>query len=343
MSYSVARLTRELSARSRVGVIAVQRVATAAARDHNRTVGVDGRLGIREAWTVDWWAAKTETPAREGDDVGYGVRAGYQSGAWDNFARVMKVGEDFDPEVGFLNRFGGYRFYEVAFMRKVRRRSWTWLKEWNPHVNYRGYYGLDGFYQSGRLHIDLTEVAFASGGRFGPEVNVEHEGLQRPFAIARGVTLPPGAYDYTSVGLDLETNPSAPLSLALRGDVGGLYDGTRYGGNATITARRGASLTSSLLVDYNDVHLDEGDFVRYLTGVRLGYFFTPRVFAQSLVQYNNQARVWAANARFGWLNTAGTGLFVVVNDGREADSFFRWVRPQARSVIVKYTRQFGTQ
>ncbi len=66
------------------------------------------------------------------------------------------------------------------------------------------------------------------------------------------------------------------------------------------------------------------------------------MFVQSLVQYNNQARVWAANARFGWLNTAGTGLFVVFNEGQEADGFFRWLRPQARSLVVKYTRQFGT-
>ena len=62
---------------------------------------------------------------------------------------------------------------------------------------------------------------------------------------------------------------------------------------------------------------------------------------QTLVQYSNQARVWTANARLGWLSTAGTGLFVVFNEGQEADGFFRWDRPQARSLIVKYTRQFG--
>jgi hypothetical protein len=60
------------------------------------------------------------------------------------------------------------------------------------------------------------------------------------------------------------------------------------------------------------------------------------------VQYSNQARAWTANARFGWLNTGGTGLFIVFNEGREADSFFRWVRPQARSLVIKYTRQLGT-
>lgn len=341
-SYSVLRLARELSTRSRLGAIAVQRLATNDSDDRNRSYGIDGRIGIADAWTVDWWGAKTETPALSGDDLGYSVRAGYQTGDWSNSVRFVQVGEDFNPEVGFLNRLGGYRFYDVGFMRIVRKPSLKWLKQWSPHVNYRAYYGLDGFYQSGQIHVDLTELDFADGGRFGPELNFYHEGLQQPFAIASDVTLPTGSYDFASLGLDYASNPSAPFSVSLRGDFGPFYNGTRYGGSATITVRSGASLTSSLLADYNDIRLDQGNFVRYLTGLRVGYFFTPRIFAQSLTQYNNQARVWTANARFGWLNTAGTGLFVVFNDGEEADSFFRWVRPQARSFVVKYTRQFGT-
>ncbi len=342
MSYSVARVARELGPRSRLGVIAVQRLATDDAGDRNRTYGADGRWGIGDAWTIDAWGAKTETPGLRGTDVGYSARVDYTTASWGNSARYVQLGADFNPEVGFLNRFGGYRLYDVNFMWKYRRPQWTWFKEWTPHVSYRGYYGLDDFYESGRIHVDVTEVNFANGGRFGPELNIEHEGLREPFEIASGVTLPAGSYDYPSLGLDFATNPSAALSLSLRGDFGAFYNGTKNGGNATITLRRGAALSSSLLVDYNDVRLDQGDFVRYLLGARVAYFFTPRIFAQSLVQYNNQARVWAANARFGWLNTAGTGLFVVVNDGREADGFFRWVRPQARSIVVKYTRQFGT-
>ena len=342
MSYSVARVSRELSARSRVGAIAVQRIATGDAGDRNRAYGIDGRVGVGEAWTFDWWGAKTETPGLPGDDDAYSARAAYQTAAWSNSVRFMQLGDAFNPEVGFLNRFGGYRFYDVNFMRKVRKPEWTWLKEWMPHTSYRAYYALDGFWQSGRVHVDLTEFERTDGGRFGPELNIDHEGLEEPFEIASGVTLPIGSYNFASLGLDFATNPSAPLSLSLRGDFGPFYNGTKNGGSATLTLRRGAALSSSLLVDYNDVRLDQGSFVRYLVGARVAYFFTPRIFAQSLVQFNNQARVWAANARFGWLNTAGTGLFVVFNDGREAGGFFRWVRPQARSLVVKYTRQFGT-
>ena len=130
--------------------------------------------------------------------------------------------------------------------------------------------------------------------------------------------------------------------MTLRGDFGPFYTGTRNGGSVTVTARRGASLSSSLLVDYQDVKLDQGEFSRSLVGLKAAWFFTPRVFIQTLTQYNNQQQIWTANARFGWLNTAGTGLFIVFNDGEQADGFFSWQRPLQRSLIVKYTRQIGT-
>ena len=341
-SYSVIRAVRELPSRSRIGVLAVERLATNNSDDRNGTYALDGRVGVGDAWTLDWWGAKTSTPNRAGDDLGYSVRGAYSTANWSNSVRVVAVGSNLNPEVGFLNRTGGYRYYELSVMRFVRNSEWKWLKDWDPHASYRGYYGLDGSWQNGQIHLDLTELELGDGGKIGPEVNVWHEGLTAPFAIAPNVTLPVGSYNYTVYGLDWTLNPSAPFSFVLRGDFGPFYNGTRNGGNVTFTFRRGATLSSSLLFDYNDVHLDQGAFTRRLIGTRLAYFFTPRVFAQSLVQFNNQDRVWTANARFGWLGTAGTGLFVVFNDGEEADGFFRWGRPQTRSVIVKFTRQIGT-
>lgn len=340
-AYSVARLGREYGARSRIGVIGVQRMSTDSTGDVNRTYGVDGRVGVGDDWTVDWWGGKTHTPTLTGDEYGYSARVGYQTAQWNNGIRYMHVGEDFNPEVGFLNRAGGFRFYEISAMRLVRKAEWPWMKQWNPHSNYRGYYSPDGFWQSGQVHVDLTEVEFARGGRFGPEFNYYHEGLKEPFAISSNVTLPAGSYNWGALGLDWDTDPSATLSFVSRGDFGPFYNGTRFGETVTFTYRRGASLTSSLVVDYQKVSLDEGDFTRSLLGLKVGYFFTPRVFLQTLMQYNNQARAWTANARFGWLSAAGTGLFVVFNEGQEADGFFNWVRPQSRSLVVKYTKQLG--
>ena len=339
--YSVMRVQRELAARSRIGVIGVQRLATGNANDWNRVLAVDGRVGIGDPWTIDWWGAASATSGPDTDVVAYSARLGYETGSWSNVARIIQVGRDFNPEVGFLNRGGGYRYYEIGAEWKKRFPSLPWVKQWIPHINYRGYYGLDDFWQEGRIHFDLTEVELANGGRVGPEVNVEHQGLQQPFQIANNVTLPAGSYDYTSLGFDLTTDPSAPFTLDLRLDLGGFYNGTRRGGATTLGFRKGSSLTTSVRVEYNDVRLDQGSFTRVLIAPRIAYFFTPRIMFQTLVQYSNQAQAWTANARFGWLSTANTGLFIVYNEGQIADGFFRWSQPQARSLIVKYTRQFG--
>ncbi|MCX5762884.1 MAG: DUF5916 domain-containing protein [Gemmatimonadetes bacterium] len=350
-SYTVARALKEIGRRSRVGIIGVQRMAAGGgttpaggsmADDHNRTLGIDGRLGLGDALTIDAWGAMTETPGRSGDDLAASTRALFLTHDWNSSIRLIRVGADFNPEVGFLNRTAGYSLTEVQVMRMVRRPEWKHVREWNPHITVRQFYGLDGFHQSGQWHLDFTEVSFQKGGRFGPEVNVYHEGLQKPFTIAKGVTLPAGSYDFPNIGLDWETNPAAPVSMLVRGDFAGFYNGTRSGGTMTVTYRRGASITSSLLLDYNDVRLDQGSFIKSIIGARVAYFFTPRVFIQSLAQFNDQASAWTTNVRFGWLNTAATGLFIVLNDGEGADSFFRWTRPQSRALTVKYTRQFGT-
>ena len=342
-SFTVARATREVGARSRFGVMAVQRMSTAENADVNRTFALDGRLGLGQRWTSDLWAARTTTPGLDGDANAASARIAYQTNVWNHNARVAQVGESFNPEVGFMSRPGGYRAYDVSLMRLVRKPEWSWFRQWNPHVSYRGFVGLeDNFYQTGYVHVDLTEIEFANSSRFGPEYNISHEGLQRPFTIAPGVVIPPGSYNWGTLGFDYTTDPSENISATGRFDAGEFWTGRRTGGSGTVTFRRGATFSSSLTADYNDVKLPQGNFIRSLQAVRVNYFFSPRIFVQTLTQYNNQASNWSANLRFGWLNTAGTGLFVVFNDGHQATGFFDWVRPQQRSMVVKFTRQFGT-
>jgi len=68
----------------------------------------------------------------------------------------------------------------------------------------------------------------------------------------------------------------------------------------------------------------------------VSYSFTPRLFVQSLIQYNDRADIWSTNLRFGWLQRANTGLFVVFNN---TDEFGVAGRSFAgRSFIVKFSR-----
>jgi hypothetical protein len=337
-SFSVARATKELPNRSRAGAIFIQRRATHDGADVNRTYGLDGRLGIGEAWTVDAWLARTETPGLDGRDAGLTLLITHDSQVWPGRIRIMQIGEDFNPEVGFVDRVG-YRHIEINQERIFRFPNIPWLRESNPHITYRRYEDFDGFLETGYLHVD-AELKFEGGGRFGPELDIADEGLKEPFEVSPGIFIPVGSYRSWINGWDYGTDPSRPFSFLGRAELGGFYTGNKYGGNVTFTYRRGEILSTSLLVDHNIVRLPEGDFETTLLGLRLAYFFTPRIFVQSLMQYSDQADVWSANVRFAWLSTAGTGLYVVYNDARNAERLRDFGEPVTRGVIVKYTRQF---
>ena len=336
-SFSVARVTRELPNRSRAGAMFVQRRATHDGDDYNRTYAVDGRLGIGDRWTVDAWLAKTETPGLDGSDGAMNINLLYEIRDFSTSVQYRAVGKDFNPEVGFTSRVA-YRYFDANIRKAFRMPSVGWIREFSPHVNSRYHWDLDGTLSSGYFHID-PEFVTEGGGLFGPEFNFTSEGLNEPFEIAPGIVIPVGTYKDFIPGFEVRTDPSDKLSFRTVLRTGQFFSGMRYGGDATITYRQGQNITADLKVDHNIIRLDEGDFETTLTSFKVGYFFTPRIFLQTLLQYSDQADVWSVNARFGWLDTAGTGLYVVYNEAQESHGLTSLTGPMNRSFIVKYSRQ----
>ncbi len=341
-TYSVARVARELPNRSRIGGAIINRDG-AGAGDYNRTYAVDGQVGLGEAFTLTGWGAQTETPGLLGDaaETAFNATFGLTSLKWRGNLQYQYFGEDFNPEVGFVRRTG-HRYYQVFLMRNIHPGGV--FREIRPHISYFTYRDVKrgvepGFEGSARLHID-THWEFQDGMELHTGVNWVREGLYEPFSIfGTDVTIPPGTYDGWESQVRFWTNESAKVSLNSGFNIGSYMSGSRRSIFGTVTVRSGSSFSTALRVDYNNVTLEHGDFVATLAGVNLGYFFTPRIYLQSLFQYSTQLDLWSANVRFGWLNTAGTGLFLVYNHTQGADD--RPGDPLGRSLILKFSRQFN--
>ena len=102
------------------------------------------------------------------------------------------------------------------------------------------------------------------------------------------------------------------------------------------TARLKVSkFNSQFSLSHNDIKLPNGDFTTDVFRSRIAYSFTPSIFVQSLIQYNSVVDQWTANVRFGWLQKANTGLYIVFNEAR--DDF---IGVRNRNLILKYTRLF---
>ncbi|MBA3886563.1 MAG: hypothetical protein H0X67_12660 [Acidobacteria bacterium] len=131
-----------------------------------------------------------------------------------------------------------------------------------------------------------------------------------------------------------------PVSLNLQTFVGGFFGGSRVTLNPTLRFRVGEALTTQVTYSRNDVKLPYGIFVTNLLRVRSSFSFNPNTFVQALVQDNDRADVWSMNLRFGWLQAANTGLFIVYNDTRGLYDLFDRPERTDRSLIIKFSRMF---
>jgi hypothetical protein len=334
--YSVARVARELPSRSRVGAIFVNKESVGIA-DDNRTYGVDGQLGIGERITFNSFAGWTDTPGLEGENHVLSASGAFAGRDLRLNANFREVGAAFNPEVGFAPRVN-YRYYQG--MWQTFHRPSRIFRELRPHMSYETYRNLQtGFEESARVHVD-SHFEFPDGAFISPAFDYVTEGLDEPFEVADDIFVPAGTYKGWTAAWRFNTNQSAALSLDGGIDWGSFLSGDRKGGFGGLTYRMGDAFSTSLRYTYNDVELPEGAFITRLMTWRAGYFFTQNIYVQSLIQYSDQNNNWAANLRFGWLNTAGTGLFIVFNEAHGTGALERDT-PLNRGVIIKFNKQFS--
>jgi hypothetical protein len=90
---------------------------------------------------------------------------------------------------------------------------------------------------------------------------------------------------------------------------------------------------------YNDIKLPGGTFNSHIIRQRVGLSFSPTLFTNTYIQYNDAAELLSLNLRFNWLYRPGADLFVVFNQNWGAPSLSD-LSTGDREVIVKFTYLF---
>jgi hypothetical protein len=339
-NFTVARVSRDLRNRSSVGALFTGRRATgshAAPGDRGETYAVDARFGIGRRGTVQGFAARTSAPGASGRQHAYSLGGRWESEGLRVNGTFTEVGDGFDPQVGFLAR-RDFRNVDLGLFRTIRLgANPARLLEIRPHTSYRAYWTLGGFQETGFWHID-SHWAWRAGHEIHTGMNITREGVVDAFEIYPGIVVPPGVYDHHEAMIVAFTRRAAPVSVESRVNAGGFFGGSRVSPSVTLTARAGDAFNTSVSWNRNDVALPWGRFVTNLVRTRVSYSFTPRVYVQGLLQYNDRAQIWSSNLRFGWLQSSNTGLFVVFNDVQDLDDLS--TRRVGRSLVVKFSRLF---
>jgi hypothetical protein len=341
-NFTVARVRQDFSGRSSLGAMFVGRHATgdgAGDDNHNRAFAADGRWGIGRTGLVSGFVARTATPGVTESQHAFQLQARNDTEPLTLSLGYLETGRNFNPEVGFLSRTGGFRKVDGLVFSRLRPKSFARFQEIRPHSVYRAFWNHDGFQETGFWHID-TAWELKNGAEFSTGINLTREGVVEPFPIYPGVEVPAGTYDHREAQLSVQSNQGAPIAGRLQVNAGGFFGGDRVSVSPQLRFRIGDSFSSEFSWDRNAIDLPGGSFTTNLARSRVSYSFSPRMFVQSLVQYNDRANTWSSNFRFGWLQRANTGLFVVYTDSHLIDEIPFRPGNADRSFIVKFSRMF---
>ena len=335
--YSVFRLKKELPNRTHIG-------AMYTALDHmgtdgyvNNAYAFDAQIGIGELSKIVVFAGLTETPEMDKDNAyAYRMEIARDTKQISTNASYTEVGASFNPEMGYLKR-ENYRKWSGRIFTRFRPENKFGLLEIRPHVNYDGYWKLDGFQESGRWHID-NHWEFRSGFEIHTGTNLVKEGVIEVFEISDSVFVSAGTYDDQEIQIMIMTNQAKPISFSSMNRIGGFFGGDRINMTPTVRLRYKDRFTSEFSFNFNKVNLPGGNFTTNLLRARLTYSFTPKMYIQSLLQYNNQSDQWSMNWRFIWQRSAGTGLYLVYNQVQDYDGIP--IEKSTKSFVVKYSYLF---
>lgn len=262
-----------------------------------------------------WGLAVGRDDLRTGDRTAAGAKIEYPNDLWDISAKYKRIGDAFDPSLGFVPR-PGVQIADLAVdwqPRPLRSIGPLRIRQcfWENELSYVA--SLTGEWQSYRYFMAPINCRLESGDRFEFNIVPTGEQLPAPFEVADGVVIPTGAYHFNRFRLEGGLAAKRRFTAQATWWFGQFYDGRLDQYELT-----GAWKPSSLLiVEFSGEHdagrMPEGHFDQDLLGTRFRLNVSPDLQLTSFLQYDTESSSFGTNTRLRWTFTPLAELFVVYN------------------------------
>ena len=331
-NFLITRYSSDVLKRSRVGALFINKKTMGGDPHYNRTLGADANLVLGKNLQITSYVAKTDTPALQGNDLAFFGRVAYRDPAWNVWLNYLDVQDDFNDEVGFVQRRGvkttkAYfsptpRPGRVGIRMLEPMAVLSYVTDQQNRMVARTQHFMNGFYMADGSFLNVI---------YQRNLDV----LDAPFKIQPTVTIPVGTYKFDELDLTYNTNPAKRFYERLTWQPMQFYGGTRQTVTGAVGVRATSHLSSELQVSRNDVRLPYGDFLANLAIVRVDFAMTPRATIRSLTQYNSLTSEVTNSVRFNFIYRPGSDLYIVYNDLQQTGLPQGTLVPSDRQFVVK--------
>jgi hypothetical protein len=252
-------------------------------------------------------------------------------------------GPNYLPGVGFVDR-SDFKFGTAALSR-------TWLNKAGPFIWHKIEPFGNAYLSNQGGDILSSEYGFEwsfsrrnlDGG--GLLMKKAYENLQGVLALADGVTIPGGEYDFSRIQATYTMAVDRTVRTGLVLETGTFYDGWLHSLTLTPSWYFSRYIQLNLEYAYNYGTFPDRDSLLnfHIARVRLGTALNRKLSTNALLQYNGAQDLFSANIRFRYNWREGQDLWIVFNTGLNTDRFsFTPTLPRSdnRSVLLKYVHTF---
>ena len=267
----------------------------------------------------------------------FGFKVDYPNDLFDCYVLYRRVGDGFDPCLGFVAR-PGVNAYEAG-CRYAPRPKGSFIRQFFYEFYPTLVTDLGGRWESYRVFTAPVNWRLESGDRVELNVVPAGERLAVPFEIADGVVIPPGSYDWRRYRVEFEAAAKRKLSGQATWWFGGFYGGTLHQIELEASWTPSPLVTFLLNAERNIGRLPAGR-LRPDPGrdpkVRLN--LSPDLQLNSFLQYDTESRTFGTNTRLRWTFHPRGDLFFIYNHNlRELHD--RW-RRDSNELLVKVQYAF---
>ncbi|MFL6192842.1 MAG: DUF5916 domain-containing protein [Thermoanaerobaculia bacterium] len=338
-NWTVLRLKQQIFGSSTVGLIGLNKDPRGG--DYNRGMGFDWDLRMGH-WLSAGYVAQTDTPGIDDSQNAYSGDIVYRAPGFRLRHRYTDIGENFNPEMGFLTRSGIVKNHSNVLStitldkNPVGIHKITLVGDFNHIDNQRG--DLE-------TQLSTYELGFVSTRGAGVAFLYydDLENLDLPLNVAKGATIPAGHYRFRSLFTGISSGYTRKVGFTFWYHPGGYYDGDRLRTYLTLVIRPIEGLIISPSYDRVKVDAPWGKFTTQIAQTSVDYSLTTTLSTRVTLQWR-EGDNYRANFIVNWMYRPGSNLYFVYNDIQDLDdirrnSGFSTLSP-GREVLLKATRRF---
>ena len=327
-NYSVVRVNRDILSGSTVGAILVNKQDADA---YNRTTGLDfSYRPTREINLQGLWARSFEADVLESSNA-FSLTGDWRTNLFRLNGSYMDIGENFNPEVGFVQRTDIRRFRGDASYTPWPGKFGIREIQIGPEIDL--ILTQDNEVETQEITFD-TRFSFETGDDIGFQLKNTTENLNEAFLI-QDFSIPVEDYNFTSFRTSIRTSSSRMITGRLQVEIGEFYSGTRRGFSIEATVRPTARFSIEPFIEFNRITLTDEEFDANAFGGRVGYSFSTTLFTKLFTQWSTDTDIISANFLVNYIYRPGSDFYLVLN--QTYDTRDGGVDPLDWSVLGKIT------